>query len=433
MGDGILCQYGKSVGCDQFRDTVVDLRVYMVWTTGEYDTAAVVFFHPFDSFFAFFADVISFGFLFFPCSMSSSFDLCMWNLEFFAEFFHQTLCQHFFIGKCHKRIQETNLTGCDLIYVIFDILCIRGNDRAVVMVACIRELRSLIWDTWIEDRVDAFFDQPCNMSMGKFRRITFGLTWDRFDTQLVDLTGGSRREYQSELQLFEEGCPERIVFIDVQDTRHTDGSTGGIFFFQWFVIEHTLIFIFKQIRDLLFVFLFAQCFFAAVSGYVTTVAGEFVDGQQTVVGTSATAGKLGVVFQVDDLINGKHGCLFAFFVTVSCDKCSTECTHDTCDIRADRLTAGDCLEASKNCIVVERTALYNDMLAKFCRVRQLDNFKQRIFDNGVSKSGGDICYGSAFFLRLFYFGVHKYGTTGSKVNRMLRKKSLFCKVLYTVI
>ena len=44
MGDGVLGQNGKSVGCDQFRNTVVDLRVNMIWTAGKYDTTAVVVF-----------------------------------------------------------------------------------------------------------------------------------------------------------------------------------------------------------------------------------------------------------------------------------------------------------------------------------------------------------------------------------------------------
>ena len=44
MGDGIFGQNCKSVGCNQFRNTVVDLRVNMIWTAGKYDTAAFVVF-----------------------------------------------------------------------------------------------------------------------------------------------------------------------------------------------------------------------------------------------------------------------------------------------------------------------------------------------------------------------------------------------------
>ena len=39
MRNGILGQHCKTVGVDQFRDTVVDLRVHMVRTSGEDDTA----------------------------------------------------------------------------------------------------------------------------------------------------------------------------------------------------------------------------------------------------------------------------------------------------------------------------------------------------------------------------------------------------------
>ena len=44
MRDGILGQNCKPVGCDQLRNTVVDLRVNMIWTTGKDDTTAVVVF-----------------------------------------------------------------------------------------------------------------------------------------------------------------------------------------------------------------------------------------------------------------------------------------------------------------------------------------------------------------------------------------------------
>ena len=38
MGDGILGQHSHIVGCDQFGNTVVDLRVYMIRTANQHDT-----------------------------------------------------------------------------------------------------------------------------------------------------------------------------------------------------------------------------------------------------------------------------------------------------------------------------------------------------------------------------------------------------------
>ena len=65
-----------------------------------------------------------------------------------------------------------------LVHIVLNILCIRGNDRAVVMVDCIREFISLVRDTRVENEFHTIFDQPGHMSVGKLgwisTRIRFG-------------------------------------------------------------------------------------------------------------------------------------------------------------------------------------------------------------------------------------------------------------------
>ena len=63
----------------------------------------------------------------------------------------------------------------------------------------------------------------------------------------------------------------------------------------------------------------------------------------------------------------------AVHIALTGDKSSSEGTHDTCDIRSYSMTSGDTFKASKNRIIVEGTTLYNDVLAKFGSVRNLDN------------------------------------------------------------
>ena len=222
--------------------------------------------------------------------------------------------------------------------------------------------------------MDTFFDQPCNMSVCQFGRITLRLARNGFDTKLVNLSGGSRREYESEFQCFEEGRPERIVFVNVQDSWHSDDSAGCFFLTQRFIVKDTMQLIFKEVRNLFFVFLFSDTFFTSVSGDVLTVSGKFVDGEQAVIGTSTTAGQFCLKFQIIDLFDGQHSGLFAF-ITVTGNQCSAEGTHDTGDIRTDCFASGNGLKASQDSIVVEGTALNDDVLTKFCRIRQLDNFE----------------------------------------------------------
>ena len=115
------------------------------------------------------------------------------------------------------------------------------------------------------------------------------------------------------------------------------------------------------------------------------------------------------------------------------NQCSTESTHDSGNIRTDSFAAGNLFETSQNCIIVESTTLYNDVSAKFGSIRNFDNLIERIFDNRVSKTCGNIGNLSSFFLRLLYLGIHENSTSGTKINRMLCKNSSFCEILYCII
>ena len=268
------------------------------------------------------------------------------------------------------------------------------------MVDCIREFISFIWNTWVENKFHTIADQPGNMTVCKLRRITFGFTWDGFDTQFVNLSGGSRREYHLILQFCKECIPERIILKHIQDTRDTYLASGCFVSSERFVGENTFIFIFVKVRNMIFVLFFADTTFTAVTADILAAAGELVDGQTAVVGTSTAVGHGGCVFQFIDLVNGEHGSFLAFLITFTGDQGSTESTHDSGDIRTDGFTVGDLFKASQNCIIIESTTLYNDMFTKFGSIRNFDNFIQRILDNGVSKTCGNIGNFSAFFLGL---------------------------------
>ena len=86
----------------------------------------------------------------------------------------------------------------DRIHVVLDILRVGGHDRAVVVVVGLFKFIPLVRNRRIENVFYAFVDQPLDMSVGKFRRIALGFTWDGLDAQLVDLSCGSRREYHAE-------------------------------------------------------------------------------------------------------------------------------------------------------------------------------------------------------------------------------------------
>ena len=271
------------------------------------------------------------------------------------------------------------------------------------------------------------------MSVSKLGRVAFGFTWDGFDTQLVDLTCGSRRKYHLVFQLCKEGIPERVILKHVQNTWDTNLSTGSLICGKRFIGKNPFIFVIEKVWDMILVLFLSKSALTAVSTDVFTAAGEFVDGQTTVVGTSAAVCHGGGVLEAIDLIDGKHGGFFTLLIAFPCDQSGTEGTHDSSDIRADSLTVGNFLETAENRVVIEGTTLYNNVFAKLGSVGNLDHFVEGILDNGVGKAGGDIGNLSAFLLGLLNLGVHKYSTACSKINGVFCKKSCFCKVLYGVV
>ena len=100
-----------------------------------------------------------------------------------------------------------------------------------------------------------------------------------------------------------------------------------------------------------------------------------VDRQTAVVCASTTFCHCCGVFKGTDVINGKHGCAFAVDITFSGNQSCTECTHDSGNIRTDSLAAGDLFKASKNSIIIEGTALHNNMLSKIRSIIDFYNLK----------------------------------------------------------
>ena len=120
-------------------------------------------------------------------------------------------------------------------------------------------------------------------------------------------------------------------------------------------------------------------------------------------------------------------------ITVPGNQSRTKSTHDTCNIRSDCFTAGNTFKAAQDGIIIESSTLYDNVFSKGRSIGYFNYFIQCIFNNRVSQTGRNICYRSPFFLSLLDFGIHEYGTSGSKINWMLGKQSFFCKIADTVI
>ena len=142
---------------------------------------------------------------------------------------------------------------------------------------------------------------------------------------------------------------------------------------------------------------------------------------------------LGFVFKLLNLVVRKDGRDKTFCIIISCDKSSTESTHDTCYIRSCSSSAGNKLEGTQNGVIVEGSALNDYLFTELFRICKLDNLEKSVLDNRISKTGRDVLNRGTFLLGLLNLGIHKYSTSRTKIDRRWCEKCDLCKVLNLII
>ena len=174
MRDRIFCQDGNIIGVDQLRQSVIDLRVRVIRTSGKNNSAIAGFIQKLDRLFTFTTHIFSACSKFQPCFVNSSADLICGNRKFFTKLFNQSGRKRLFTLERHKRMHKINFSGYDRIHVIFDIFRIGSYDRTVVVVVGFFKFISFVRDTRIKNMFDPFVDKPLYMSVCQLCRITFG-------------------------------------------------------------------------------------------------------------------------------------------------------------------------------------------------------------------------------------------------------------------
>ena len=235
--------------------------------------------------------------------------------------------------------------------------------------------------------------------------------------------------------------PERVELVHIQHTRDSDNSAVCFIFRKRFSSEQQLLLEIIEIRNVVFVLLQAKTALTAVSGYELSTAGEPVDGQAAVVRASLALGIVSGIFQRIDLVDGEHGGLFRrcvlpafpFMEAFTRDQTGSESAHDAGDIGTDCFAVCCFFKCTKNTVVIEGSALYNDMTAQLRRIRDLDDLVECIFNDRVRQSCRDILHGRAFLLCLFDLGIHEYRAACPEIEGMLGKQGCLGKVLHGIV
>ena len=301
------------------------------------------------------------------------------------------------------------------------------------MVDSVLKFCPLIRYTGVEDKFHALFDEPGHMAVRQLRGITFRFARNGLNAQLINFSRRGRGEHYLVFQPCKERKPERIVFKHVEHSRDTHLSAHCLVRGEGLVGEKLLVFIVEQVRNIVLVLLLADTALAAVAADVLASAGETVDGQTAVVGTSLAVCHGGGVLERVDLLDRKHRRLLVRVIALARDQSRSERAHDAGDVRTDRLAVRNLLKAAQNRVVIESSALHNDVASQLRGVGYLNNLVKRVLDNGVRKAGGDIRDSRALLLRLLYFGIHKYRTARSEINRVLCEQSFLREILHLIV
>ena len=119
----------------------------------------------------------------FPAKAGSFHDFFYGKL---LKFLYQSLGYGFQIPEGKKGVAQDDFSSADFLYVIFDILGVRGNDRTVIMVVCFVKFISLIKQCRVEDEVYLLVDQPAYVSVSQLGRVTLGFTGNGFNAKFID-------------------------------------------------------------------------------------------------------------------------------------------------------------------------------------------------------------------------------------------------------
>ena len=212
MGDGIFRQYGNPIGSNQFRNAVVDFRVDMVGPSGQDNPPHMIFFHIAEGFFPFFLNIFPGIAQFCPSCIRRINDFLGGD---FRKFLNQRFGGGADIPEGHEGIAQEHFPTPDFLHIIFNILRIGGNDRAVIVVVSRLEFIALIKEGRIEDKIHFFMNQPAYMAMSQFSRVAFRFAGDGFYAKRINIMVGKGGKYYLISQSGKKGEPEGVVLVHI--------------------------------------------------------------------------------------------------------------------------------------------------------------------------------------------------------------------------
>ena len=123
--------------------------------------------------------------MFLPCELCRPAHLSGTYAPFLLAQLDQPVRRRLFIGKCYEGTDIPHPALGDRLDIILEILGIRDDHRAVVVVLRLLGLLILIEDTRVKYRLHALIYEPLHMSVRELRRIALRLRRDGLHAELV--------------------------------------------------------------------------------------------------------------------------------------------------------------------------------------------------------------------------------------------------------
>ena len=157
MRDRILGEDRHAVGVNELRNAVVDLRINVVRSSAQNDSMSAGVTQVIQRLLTLAPDIFAAPHELSPRIGRSSPDIFLVNI---AENVDKPVCQDFFTCECEERIHEFDIRITQFLHIVFNVLSVGGDDRAVVMVDRAFELLALVGNARIENELYSVPKQP---------------------------------------------------------------------------------------------------------------------------------------------------------------------------------------------------------------------------------------------------------------------------------
>ena len=355
--DGILRQHHHSLLVDHPVDSVVYLRIQVVWTSRQNNAVKVMLLHIFQSIPALLLN----GLLKLPVSDASRqhglTDLILGEVQreqLVHPMIYQVVCLNdvlyaFRIDSAlsgekfrhlsnealitivwNERMVEFHVVFAEIFcHVLIDDFRIGSDNRAVVMIRCSYILFVLVVNAWIENSFNIVLHQPFDVAVNQLGRITCSIGGYGIHPVFIHLLIARRAQHNPESQLREKCVPERVILVHVQYPWNTDDAMRCLIRFQNRTIKQQMKFGLVQVRKVVLRGAHAGTLFAAVTRHIAASVGELGYGKNAIVSASMTPSVAGGYREGIDLIQCKNSGFLPLHVLITADDSSAVGPHQS--------------------------------------------------------------------------------------------------------